>query len=48
MLVRHADVLVTMDGARRELRDCVFEVLRELTTSEAELREEARALLDPS
>jgi len=40
------DVTNRLSWARRELRAAVFDVLRELTTSEAELREEARALLD--
>jgi RNA polymerase sigma-70 factor (ECF subfamily) len=42
------DVTNRLAWARRELRACVFEILRELTGSEAELREEARALLDPA
>jgi RNA polymerase sigma factor (sigma-70 family) len=40
------DVTNRLAWARRELRGAVFEVLRELTSSEAELREEARALLE--
>jgi RNA polymerase sigma factor (sigma-70 family) len=42
------DVTNRLAWARRELRAELFEVLRELTGSEAELREELRALLDPS
>lgn len=42
------DVTNRLSWARRELRAALFEVLGELTCSEAELREEARALLDPS
>ena len=42
------DVTNRLAWARRELRKCVFAVLGELTSSEAELQEEARALLGPS
>jgi RNA polymerase sigma factor (sigma-70 family) len=41
------DVTNRLAWARRELRKCVFAVLGELTSSEAELQEEARALLGP-
>ena len=39
------DVTNRLAWARRELRKAVFGVLGELTSSEAELQEEARALL---
>jgi RNA polymerase sigma factor (sigma-70 family) len=41
------DVTNRLAWARRELRKAVFGVLGELTSSEAELQEEARALLRP-
>jgi RNA polymerase sigma factor (sigma-70 family) len=41
------DVTNRLAWARRELRKSVFGVLRELTGSDAELQEEARALLRP-
>jgi len=42
------DVTNRLAWARRELRTTVVEVLRELTASDAELREEMGALLEPS
>jgi RNA polymerase sigma factor (sigma-70 family) len=42
------DVTNRLAWARRELRAELFELRRELTGREAELREELRALLDPS
>ncbi|MCA1826495.1 MAG: RNA polymerase sigma factor [Myxococcales bacterium] len=41
------DVTNRLAWSRRELRASVFEVLGELTSSDEELREEARALLEP-
>jgi RNA polymerase sigma factor (sigma-70 family) len=42
------DVTNRLAWARRELRAGVIEILRELTSSEAELRDEMRALLEPA
>ena len=39
------DVTNRLSWARRELRGMVLDVLRELTCSEAEFRDETRALL---